>query len=103
LKDGKVVMEPRQALYVRAEVDTGTIYISTTPLKQYLREAKVDTRQFEKRLIDEGVMVGKVRKQMAAGWKAALGAHNVQAYQISMDISHMFNEQEEPTPVAASV
>lgn len=103
LKDGKVVMEPRQALYVRAEVDTGTIYISTTPLKQYLREAKVDTRQFEKRLVDEGVMVGKVRKQMAAGWKAALGAHNVQAYQISMDISHMFNEQEEPTPVAASV
>lgn len=98
LKDGKVLMEPRQALYIRAEVDTSTIYISTTPLKQYLRDAKIDSRQFEKRLTTEGVLTGKVRKQMAAGWKAALGAHNVQAYQVTMDISHMFHEQEEPTP-----
>ena len=73
LKDGKVVMEPRQGLYVRAEVDTSTIYISSSELKKYLREAKVDTRQFEKRLTLEGVLIGKVRKQMAAGWKAALG------------------------------
>ena len=66
--------------------------------KKYLRDSKVDARQFEKRLTTEGVLIGKVRKQMAAGWKAALGAHNVQAYQITMDISHMFHEQEEPTP-----
>jgi hypothetical protein len=98
LKDSKVLMEPRQALYIRAEVDTSTIYVSTTPLKEFLREAKVDARQFEKRLATEGVLIGKVRKQMAAGWKAALGAHNVQAYQIKMDISHIFHEQEEPAP-----
>jgi hypothetical protein len=100
LKDNKVVMEPRQALYVRAEVDTSTIYVSTTPLKQFLREAKVDVRQFEKHLTNEGILMGKVRKQMAAGWKAALGAHNVQAYQITMDISHIFHEQEEPAPAS---
>ena len=92
LKDGKVVMEPRQGLYIRAEVDTSTIYISSSELKKYLRDSKVDARQFEKRLTTEGVLIGKVRKQMAAGWKAALGAHNVQAYQITMDISHMFHE-----------
>lgn len=100
LKDNKVIMEPRQALYVRAEVDTSTIYVSTTPLKQFLREAKVDVRQFEKHLTNEGILMGKVRKQMAAGWKAALGAHNVQAYQITMDISHIFHEQEEPAPAS---
>lgn len=98
LKDGKVVMEPRQGLYVRAEVDTGIIYISSSELKKYLRDCRVDARQFEKRLTTEGVLLGKVRKQMAAGWKAALGAHNVNAYEIVMDISHMFHEQEEPAP-----
>ena len=99
LKDGKVVMEPRQGLYVRAEVDTSTIFISSSELKKYLRDSKVDARQFEKRLATEGVLIGKVRKQMAAGWKAALGAHNVQAYQITMDISHMFHEQEESATI----
>lgn len=100
VKDGKVVMEPRNMLNIRAEVETGMIYIATTPIKLYLREIKADTRQFEKRLMSEGVLIGKVRKQMAGGWKAALGAHNVQAYQIAMDISHLFNEQEEPAPAA---
>lgn len=100
VKDGKVVMEPRNALYIRAEVDTGMIYIATMPIKTYLREIKADTRQFEKRLMTENILMGKVRKQMAAGWKAALGAHNVQAYQISMDISHLFDEQEEPASTA---
>jgi hypothetical protein len=100
VKDGKVVMEPRNMLNIRAEVETGMIYIATTPIKLYLREIKADTRQFEKRLMSEGVLIGKVRKQMAGGWKAALGAHNVQAYQIAMDISHLFNEQEESATTA---
>jgi hypothetical protein len=32
---------------------------------------------------------------MAAGWKDALGSHNVQAYEIKMDLSHLFQYGEE--------
>jgi hypothetical protein len=39
-------------------------------------------------------LIDKVRKQMATGWKDALGATNVNAYELTMDMSHLFDEQE---------
>ena len=95
----KVTFTPRGALYVRAEVDTGRIYISTTALKAYLRDMKMDARQLENRLTRSGVLKGKVRKQMATGWADAFGATNVNAYELVMDMSHLFkqNEQESGT------
>lgn len=94
LRDGKVTMEPRQSLYVRAEVDTGLIYISSSALKEYLKFIRMDIRNFESKLKASGVLQGKIKKQMASGWKDAFGSTNVNAYELKMDLSHLFNEQQ---------
>jgi hypothetical protein len=90
LRDGKATLTPRGPLYIRAEVDTGVIYISTSALKQYLHEIKLGVKDFESRMTNANLLKGKVRKQMAAGWNEAIGATNVQAYMITTDIEHLF-------------
>jgi uncharacterized protein (DUF927 family) len=93
IHDHKVKVTPRGPLYIRAEVDDSQIYISTSALKQYLHEIKLGIKDFEKRLSNSGVLVGKIRKQMASGWNEAIGSTNVQAYVIQSDISHLFPEE----------
>ena len=102
VRDGKVTVEPRGPLLVRAEVDNGLIYVSTSAMKQYLKDIKMDIRQFETRLTSAGILKEKVRKQMAAGWRDALGSTNVQAYEITMDVSHLFNNEQEAAPASAA-
>jgi len=92
LRDTKATLTPRGPLYVRAEVDSGTIFISTSALKQYLQEIKLGVKDFESRMTNAGLLKGKVRKQMAAGWNEAIGSTNVQAYMITTDISGLFPE-----------
>jgi hypothetical protein len=95
IKDGRVVTDPRQSLYIRAEVEESKIFISTSAMKTYLKEIKLGVREFESNLERRGVLKGKVRKQMASGWKEAFGATNIQAYEIEMDISHLLPKDEE--------
>jgi len=94
IKDGKVTSEPRNSLMIRAEVDEGIIWISSSAMKDYLRDIKLGAKEFEMRLERSGILKDRIKKQMAAGWKDAIGSHNVQAYKIEMDISHLFNEKE---------
>ena len=98
VREGKVTTEPRGPLLVRAEVDNGLIYVSTSAMKQYLKDIKMDIKQFETRLSKAGILRDKVRKQMAAGWRDALGSTNVQAYEIAMDVSHLFQNEQEAAP-----
>jgi hypothetical protein len=95
LRGEKVTLEPRGGLFVRAEVERDTMWVSTSGVKEYLKLIKLGVREFENSLTHKGILVGKVRKQMAAGWKDALGSHNVQAYEIKMDLSHLFQHGEE--------
>jgi hypothetical protein len=90
LRDQKATVTPRGPLVIRAEVDTSTIYISTSALKQYLHEIRLGVKDFEGRMTKAGILQGRVRKQMAAGWNEAVGSTNVQAYVITTDISHLF-------------
>ena len=94
IKDGKVTSEPRNSLMIRAEVDEGIIWISSSAMKDYLRDIKLGAKEFEMRLERSGILKDRIKKQMAAGWKDAIGSHNVQAYKIEMDISYLFNEKE---------
>ena len=94
VRDHKTTVTPRGPLYVRAEVDTGLIYVSTSALKQYLHEVRLGIKDFEARMTHAGMLKGRVRKQMAAGWNDAIGSTNVQAYMIATDISHLFPEVE---------
>lgn len=96
LNDGKVTTEPRQALYVRAEVDTGMIYVSSSAMKDYLKQIRMDIRNFESKLKADGVLQNKIKKQMAAGWKDAFGSTNVNAYELKMDVSHIFHAKQTP-------
>jgi hypothetical protein len=50
IKDGRTSTEPKQALYIRAEVDEGKIYISTSAMKTYLKDIKLGVREFESNL-----------------------------------------------------
>jgi hypothetical protein len=92
IREGKVTMEPRNSLFVRAEVDTGMIYISSSAMKEHLRKERMDVKGFEDRLRKFGVLQQKIKKQMAAGWKDAFGSTNVNAYELKLDISHIFND-----------
>jgi len=95
IREHKTTVSPRGPLYIRAEVDESTIYISTSALKQYLHEIKLGVKDFEGRMTKAGMLKGKVRKQMAAGWSEAVGTTNVQAYVITTDLSHLFPKVEE--------
>jgi len=93
-RNGKHVMEPRNALSITADVDEGVIWLSTSAVKEYLRNNKLSPTWFEGELERRGILKEKSRKQMAAGWKAAFGSTNVQAYKIVMDISQIFKDDE---------
>ena len=101
VRDGKVTTEPRQALYVRAEVDEGTIWVSTSALKAYFKDVRIGLRDFENAIEKRGILRSKGRKQMAAGWKDAFGTTNVQAYEIKFDVSHLFADETAETRLAA--
>jgi hypothetical protein len=64
-------------------------------MKQYLKDIKLGVREFESNLERRGTLKGKVRKQMASGWKDAFGTTNIQAYEIEMDMTHLFPINEE--------
>ena len=94
IREGRIMMEPRNSLFVRAEVDNNLIWISSSAMKEYLRLIKLGVRDFEDRLTKSGILVSKGRKQMAAGWKDAFGSTNVQAYELKLDMSHLFNDKD---------
>jgi hypothetical protein len=101
IRDNKVTTEPRQALYVRAEVDEGTVWVSTSALKAYFKDVRIGLRDFENALEKRGILKSRGRKQMAAGWKDAFGTTNVQAYEIKFDVSHLFTDETTDTRVPA--
>ena len=61
-------------------------------MKEHLRKERMDVKGFEDRLRKFGVLQQKIKKQMAAGWKDAFGSTNVNAYELKLDISHIFND-----------
>ena len=101
IKDFKVVIEPKQALNIRAEVDEGEMWISTAAMKEYLKTQRLSASWFEEQLHKRGMLKCKERKQMAAGWKSGFGHTNMQAYKINMKIDHLFKYDEEQTDQAA--
>jgi hypothetical protein len=80
IKDGKVSMEPRAALVIRAEVDTSTISISKPAFRKFLADNQVSSREFLYQMQMAGVDVIEKRKKMGTGWKDATGTMNIEAY-----------------------
>jgi hypothetical protein len=79
-KDGKISMEPRSPLVIRAELDTHLIYISKPEFRKHLAENQVSTREFLYQMKQAGIEVKESRKRMGTGWKDATASVNVEVY-----------------------
>ena len=82
-KDGKIAMEPRSPLVVRAELDTHEIFISKPEFRKHLAENQVSTREFLYQMKEAGIEIRESRKRMGTGWKDATASVNVEAYIIN--------------------
>ena len=85
IKEHRVSMEPRGPLVIRAEVDTGKVYIVRSVFNKYLNESKVSSREFKFQMKSLGMEVEENKKRMNAGWKDALGVINTWTYVFDTD------------------
>ena len=91
----KVVREPspHRKLCVRADGDTETVYISTEAFEKYLATINASVKDFVFYMKEKGILImhevtekgikktsNRGRMRLAAGWKGATGAYNVNVY-----------------------
>jgi hypothetical protein len=87
VNDGRVTMEPRGPLLVRAEVDTGKLFISIPDFRKYLTESNISTTEFLFQMKSMNVNVIQKKTRIGAGWKAGL---HLQSYCYIID-THGFD------------
>jgi hypothetical protein len=96
LKEGKVVMEPRGPLVMRADAERGILQISKTPVKDFLARSQIGVRAFEMALKERGVLLTADKKvRLGSGWKAGTGVALVYAYEFKTDLTEVFKNVEE--------
>lgn len=76
INDGKVTLEPRGPLLVRAEVDTGRLFISIPDFRKYLTESNVSTTEFLFQMKSLNVKVESKKVRVGAGWKDGVKLQN---------------------------
>jgi hypothetical protein len=99
INNDKVSIEPRSgSLLIRCEVETGKVFITGEPFREYLSKRRVNISEFELELMKKGVLLQKsVKKRMASNWKEATGAFNVRAYEFKMDVSDVISDATQET------
>jgi hypothetical protein len=82
MRDGKVADEPRTPLVIRAEDDTGTIYIPRSIFNNYLiAELDINKADFKKRIANSDIKFWEEKKRMLTGWKdASSSEYNLMCY-----------------------
>jgi hypothetical protein len=100
ISDGRVTHDPYGSLLIRTEVENGRCltYVSTSALKAFLADKQASISNFEDTMVRLGKLgnPSKIKKKMAAGWKAGLSSTNINAYVFTMDpdfINEIINEQ----------
>lgn len=100
INDGRVTHDPYGSLLIRTEVELGRCftYVSTSALKAFLADKQASISNFEDAMTKLGKLSNppKIKKKMAAGWKAGLSSTNINAYVFTMDqdyINEIINEQ----------
>ena len=80
--DNKTCMEPRTALVIRAEDDTGTIFIPRSIFNNYLiSELDINKSDFKKRITNSDIKFWEEKKRMLTGWKdASSSEYNLMCY-----------------------
>ena len=72
IDDGKVLVEPRNALVGRVEVHNQVSYISKTAFRVFLAERHVSTREFEHALTGSKLLVECPKQRLSTGWRAGM-------------------------------
>jgi hypothetical protein len=89
INDGRVTMEPRGPLLVRAEVDTGKLFVSTPDFRKYLTESNISTNEFLFQMQSMKVGIENKKVRIGAGWKDGL---KLQSYCFVIDTHGFQND-----------
>lgn len=65
------IMEARNSLYIRAEIDTKIAYVSVKAFRDYCAENRTMYRQMLKTLKSQGIYMGEMKKRLGKGTKHA--------------------------------
>jgi len=84
IRDGKVVDEPRGRLVARVSTDEPT-RISKEVFKDYLNKRNLSTREFEKVMKEQGILIKVDRKHLETGWKPTTNSQASYVYIIKND------------------
>jgi hypothetical protein len=81
ISNGKVVMEPKGSLLIRADGDKGLLSINQAAFNKYLNSLQVSSREFLYNMEKLGIKVIKKRVRMGTNWKVVAGLFNDECYQ----------------------
>lgn len=82
IHNGQAVSEPRGSLIIRADVDTSTLYLSSSEFNTYLANLKLSRREFIRDMALAGAKVEYKKQRMTANWKSAVSVININTYAI---------------------
>ena len=86
IHDKKVIIEPRNSLYIRLDTDKKELCITKSVFRKFLiEENSVSPKQFMYQMQQHGIEIVDKKKKMAANWKPGLDEFNTNAYIISTD------------------
>jgi hypothetical protein len=86
IHDSKVIIEPRNSLYIRLDTDKKELCITKSVFRKFLiEENSVSPKQFVYQMQQHGIKIVDKKKKMAANWKPGLDEFNTNAYIISTD------------------
>jgi hypothetical protein len=86
IHDKKVIIEPRNSLYIRLDTDKKELCLTKSVFRKFLiEENSVSPKQFVYQMQQHGIQIVEKRKKMAANWKPGLDEFNTNAYIISTD------------------
>ena len=86
LNDGKVVVEPRNALVGRVEVHNQISYISKTSFKTFLAEKHISSSEFEHALTGLNILVECNKQRLSTGWRAGMSTPPIAVYGFKSEI-----------------
>jgi len=82
IKDGKITMEPKGPLYIRADVDKSLLSIDAGEFNKYLAELQVSSRELIHHLKLLGInTTTSKRVRLGTKWKDATAVYNAVCYQ----------------------
>lgn len=80
------IQEARNALLIRAELDTKLVYVSSKSFKQFCVDNKVIHKNMLKQMAEKGIYKGELKKRLGKGTKLS-GAPAISVYKFVYDVS----------------